>query len=124
MSVELAAVSTGGRRLSFQEAVEGAKQSGSDVEAETDIDGGARVGEVPELRPYEPTLPSTKTDTIFSTLSFKSWSEYRGRMEIPEIFKLKILWVAVLVVLGIAALLIVILVPLHFADLNYWEVRV
>lgn len=35
-----------------------------------------------------------------------------------------IVWIVGLVVAGVAGLLIVILVPLHFADLDYWQVRV
>ncbi len=117
MSVELQDLDykpSGARRLSFEEAV-----------GQTDVDGppqsSPRAGEIPEIRPYETTDSQEKGFSL--SQKFRSFREYSDEMEIPEIFKSKILWIVVAVILvGIPLLLIVILVPLHFADLDYWEV--
>ena len=114
MSIELQSIETSssGRRLSFTEAIEAGKSSG--VEEETDAKqlGGAN----PESPPYDSPPPLTSA----TTFSYKM-SNIKD-LEIPFFFKSKIFWIAVLVVLGIAALLVIILVPLHFSDLDYWEV--
>lgn len=111
MSVELEDIKPSGRRRSFEEAVERSRQ------VETDIDQkspSSTVGEIPELQPYE---SSPKKSTMGLGEKFEDVREF-----VPKLLTSKIFWIVVAVVAGVAALLIVILVPLTFSDLDYWEV--
>ena len=106
-SVELSEISRGIRRHSFSEAIEAGKQLPESYAGpeETSVDVKA-----------ETTAATTTTTTVshgssvMGTLSdvFQTYGVVTG--------------IAVLVVLAIGALLVVILVPLSFADLEYYQV--
>ena len=106
-SVELSEISRGIRRHSFSEAIEAGKQLPESYAGpeETSIDVKA-----------ETTAATTTTTTV------SHGSSVMGT--VSDVFQTYgvVIGVAVLVVLAIGALLVVILVPLSFADLEYYQV--
>lgn len=109
-SVELSELPRGVRRYSFSEAIEAGKQlpesyAGPEVSEETSVDVKA-----------ETTAATTTTTTV------SHGSSVMGTVsDILQTYGI-VIGIAVLVVLAIGALLVVILVPLNFSDLEYYQV--
>lgn len=106
-SVELSELPRGVRRYSFSEAIEAGKQLPESYAGpeETSVDVKA-----------ETTAATTTTTTV------SHGSSVMGT--VSDIFQTYgiVIGIAVLVVLAIGALLVVILVPLNFSDLEYYQV--
>lgn len=105
---EVRASSPSGRRYSFSEAIESGRQPPPSYN---------------EAKDKEAAEDTTATTTAVKTTSRFNFKD--SVMGVEDLFESKLFrWVVlgVLVVLGIVALLVVILVPLHFGDLDYYQV--
>ena len=100
--------SPSGRRYSFSEAIESGRQPPPSYN---------------EAKDNEAAEETTATTTAVKTTSRFNFKD--SVMGVEDLFESKLFrWVVlgVLVVLGIVALMVVILVPLHFGDLDYYQV--
>lgn len=111
-SIELAEVPRGIRRHSFSEAIEAGKQFPESYAGPEEKEVGASS--------IDDKAGTTAATTTTTSVSFKS----SAMGEVSDILKAYgiFIGIGVLVVSVIAALLVVILVPLSFSDLDYYQV--
>ena len=111
-SIELAEVPRGIRRHSFSEAIEAGKQLPESYAGPEEKEVGASS--------IDGKAETTAATTTTTSVSYKSsaMGVVSDAFQSHGVF----LGIAVLVVSAIAALLVVILVPLSFADLDYYQV--
>ena len=108
---EVSVSSAAGRRHSFSEAIEAGRQPPPSYD------------EAKDKETVEETITAgTTAAATTTTSSFNFKDSVMGVEELYENKLVRYVVLGVLVVLGILALLLVILVPLHFADLDYYQV--
>ena len=104
-----------GRRGSFTRALE--DQPAPEAEHQSKF-----VSPGPPLYVLPASTPDPPPATEITDGGSKSASTADVMGKAGDILKNPIVWISCLVAVGVVALLIVILVPLHFADLDYWQV--